>query len=300
MSVRIAALILSYRYPSGIAALARFFAAADIEIFIHVDGKCDDRPFRDAAKAGGRDAVFIEDRTRIFWRGFSMVQATVNLLRASHLHAKFDRYLIISDDCLPLVEPMRLRNELEFGGDFVAATLADEQLRLRYDRFFMFDSAATQVRWIPVIDREIGEDALRRFERLGILRKRGKRPLAACYHGSQWMALTSASVDKILRSWTYDPWLRESFEFSEVPDESYFHTILFEAEVPVWRPLVYADWAVDSPPRIFKTPGELLLADARGALFARKIDFSDEDLSHWLGGLGTQARLETNTPKPRR
>jgi hypothetical protein len=99
------------------------------------------------------------------------------------------------------------------------------------------------------------------------------------------MALTSTSADKILASWEGDIWLRESFEFSEVPDEGYFQTILSEQEVPAWRPLMYADWSVPSPPRIFRTPDELSQIDTGGALFVRKIDFNGRDLNSWTDRL---------------
>ena len=107
-----------------------------------------------------------------------------------------------------------------------AAAPANDALKLRYERFFMFDSAATQVRWTPVIDREVTLDALQRFAQLSVVRSRGKKPLASLFHGSQWMALTSASVDRILNSWENDSWLRELFEFSEARMKAYFHTIL--------------------------------------------------------------------------
>jgi len=290
MPVRIAAVVLAYRYPAGLSALARFFNAADIDMFVHVDAKIDDRPFRLAAKSASRDVIFVEDRVRIFWRGFTMVEATIGLLKAAKAHGGYDRYLIISDDSLPLVAPAEFRRTLEIAGDYVTARPVSDHLRLRYDRFLMFDSEATQVRWIATVDREVSEDMLQRLARLGSLRKRGKKPLAFYYHGSQWMGLTSTSVEKILASWGEDPWLRESFEFSEVPDEAYFHTIISEHGAPEWRTLVYADWSAETPPRVFKTLEELHKLDAHHALFVRKIDLQQGDLDLWMARILTGAR----------
>jgi hypothetical protein len=280
------ALVLSYRYPGGITALSKYFSAANIDMIVHVDAKIDDSPFHEAAQATDQDVHFIEDRVRIFWRGFTMVEAAINLLKAARGRGRYNRFLLISDDSLPIIGPVELRRRLAMGGDFITSRPAnDDGLRLRYERFFMLDSEATQVRWVPVIDREVTEDALQRFARLGALRKRGKKPLYPPYHGSQWMALTSTSADKILASWEGDAWLRESFEFSEVPDEGYFQTILSGQEVPAWRPFMYVDWSVPSPPRIFKTPDELSTIDAGGALFIRKIDFNSWDLDSWTDRL---------------
>jgi hypothetical protein len=283
VSAHIAALVLAFRYPIGIAGLSRFFAAADIDLIVHVDAKADNTPFREAASGAGAHVLFVDDRVRVFWRGFTMVEAMMRLLTTAWARGQYDQYLFISDDSVPLVGPNKLRERLERDGDFVAARPANEDiLRLRYERFFMFDSEATQVRWLPVIDREVTQDAVERFAQLGALRKRGKKPLQTIYHGSQWMALTSTSVERILASWECDHWLRGSFEFSEVPDESYFHTILSQNGVTAWRPLVYSDWSVPSPPRVFRSPDELAGIDTGGALFARKADFDSGDLQVWM------------------
>jgi Core-2/I-Branching enzyme len=122
MSVRIAVMVLAYGYPAGISAMSKFFDAADTDMFVHVDAKIDYGPFQDAAKCGLRKVAFIEDRTRIFWRGFTMVEATIALLRAARASGGFDRYLIISDDSLPLVGPGELRRRLEIDGDFITAS----------------------------------------------------------------------------------------------------------------------------------------------------------------------------------
>lgn len=282
MSPSIAALVLAYRYPDGVEALSKFFAAADIDMFVHVDAKISDEPFREAAKKSRGTVIFIADRVPVFWRGFTMVQATIALLKAARLRGSYDRYVIISDDSLPLLDPAALRNKLELDCDYIEVRPVNDALKIRYERFLMLDSPATQVRWIPVVDREVTEEMFHRCERLMALRRRGKKPCSVHYHGSQWMALTAPSVDAILESWETDPWLRESFEFSEVPDEAYFHTILSEQEIPEWRPLMHADWSVPSPPKVFKTLSELSTIDTGGAFFVRKIDFERSDLNTWV------------------
>ena len=279
MTAKIAALVLAYRYPAGIATLAKFFAAGDIDMFIHVDRKIDEAPFRQAAEsasAGG--VVFLQDRVEVFWRGFTMVEAAMQLLLLARGRNQYDRFIIISDDSLPLVSPATLRDRLQTEPDFLAATPAPDRLRERYEQFFMFDSRATQVRWIPVIDRHVTPDALRRLARLAALRERGKKLLDGYYSGSQWMSLRSESADAIVESWLRDEWLRESFEFSEVPDEAYFHTILSEA---IWKPLVYVDWSARLPPRVFNTADELSSVDPGGAMFLRKVELSAEELAAW-------------------
>jgi Core-2/I-Branching enzyme len=272
--MKIAALVLTYRYPLGVSALARFCDEAGIDMFVHVDTKTDIAPFMSAAPR----VRFVEDRVGVYWRGFTMIEATINLIEAAKAHA--DRYILLSDDSLPLVSPGVLRERLAIG-DYISAAPINDGMRLRYERFLMFDSPATQVRWQHVVDREVTEDALDRLARLGALRKYGKKPINAVYYGSQWMALTGASVEKIMDSWSNNIWLRQSFEFSDVPDESYFQTILSQDQ-PEWRRLMHVDWSGDRPPRVFKTLSEISTVNPQGALFLRKIDLTAADLDRWM------------------
>lgn len=293
MSLSIAAVLLAHRYPRSLGVLPRFFAAAGIDTFVHVDAKISDAPFRDAASASPAPVIFLENRVAVYWRGFTMVEATIALLKAARLRGKYDRYVIISDDSPPLIRPDALRKKLELDFDYIEVRLVDGELQRRYERYLMLDSPATQVRWIPLIDREVTEDMFRRCERLIALRGRGKKPCKVHHHGSQWMALTAASVDSILKSWENDIWLRESFEFSEVPDESYFHTILSEHGIPEWRPLMYTDWTDPSPPKVFKSLAEISNINTGDALFVRKIDFGYEDLKTWIDQmLATEHRID--------
>ncbi|HTJ65776.1 MAG TPA: beta-1,6-N-acetylglucosaminyltransferase, partial [Alphaproteobacteria bacterium] len=198
MSVRTAALVLAYRYPIGLSALARYFDLTGTDMFVHVDAKIDETAFREAAAAATQQVTFLPDRIAVFWRGFTVVEATIALLKAARAQG-YDRYLLISDDSLPIVGPDTFQALLSPEEDYFAARPAEDELRLRYDRFYMFDSAVTQARWLALSDRHVDAETVDRFTRLGKLMKRGKKPLETCYHASQWMALTWRSVDTILK-----------------------------------------------------------------------------------------------------
>lgn len=280
MAFSIAALILTYRYPAGITALTRFFHEAEIDTYIHVDAKVDAEPFIEAACLSTfTNVIFVRDRVEVFWRGFSMIEATMRLLQIAKSHRHYDRFVIVSDDSIPIVSPQDMRQMLQLAVEYTAAGPAPPEFFERYRRFFMLDSKTTQVRWISDIERVVTTDVLPRLTRLEALRNKGKKPLVAYFHGSQWMGLTATAVDGILSSWSSDVWLRESFEFSEVPDESYFQTIMAQE---VWRPLMYVDWSTHLPPRVFKTIDEISTVDSQGAMFLRKVDLTPDDLDTWL------------------
>lgn len=278
----IAVLILAHGSPVGLAGLARFFDAPGFDLFVHVDAKADDAPFRAAASSAA--IRFIEPRINIFWRGFTMIEATIALLKAARRQKPYARYVILSDDTIPLQPLAAIRQQLSGEQDFVTTRKADD-FRHRYDSFFLLDSLATQVRWLPLRDRVVTPDLIARIKRLEVLMAHGKKPLPVFWYGSQWMALTAATAETILRSWESDGWLRESFEFSEVPDESDFQTVIGEYSGPADRPLTYVDWSVPEPPRVFTALAEIEGLHKPGFMFLRKARLPREQLYQWIDRL---------------
>jgi hypothetical protein len=276
--MKVAVLILAYKYPIGVQALSRFFPAPCFDLFVHVDQKIDAGPFQQFA---GESACFLEDRIPVYWRGWSIVEATMRLISQARSRCEYDRYLLISDDSVPIANAATLLKSLDAHPDQLHIFRA-HQRAWRYDKFYMFDSAATQLRWIA--DREVTDDALLRFERLAALRRRGKKPLTDHYQGSQWWALSAPSIEKVVESWNNDEWLRASFEFSDAPDEGYFHAILAETCKGRSRSLMWVDWAPPTPPppRIFHTCEELAGIRPSSELFARKIDLDQAALDSWM------------------
>jgi Core-2/I-Branching enzyme len=279
--MKIAVLVLAHRYPIGLRALTRFFSAPCFEIFVHVDRKIDEAPFVENA---GRSASFLQDRIPVFWRGGSIVEATMRLLIYARSRGEFDRYVLLSDDSVAIVDAKTVLRSLETFPDHIHIHLA-RQRAWRYDKFYMYDSEATQLRWTP--DREVTEDALHRLERLAALRRRGKKPLSEYYQGSQWWALSAQSVDRVIASWNEDEWLRESFEFSDAPDEGYFQTVLAATCLQRSRSFMWVDWTTPTPPppRIFRTCDELAEIRPSTELFARKIDLESAALDSWMARL---------------
>lgn len=298
MTVRTAALVLAYRYPIGLSALARYFDLTCTDMFVHVDAKVDEEPFRAAAAGATREVTFVGNRITVYWGGFSMVEATIALFKAARAQG-YDRYVLISDDSLPLVGPSEFLTRLTPESDILTAWPAADDFRERYDRFYMFDSRVTQARWQVTEDRFVDAEAVKRFVRLAKAMERGKKPLETSYHGPQWMMLTRNSVDAILASWEYDDWLRDSFEFSMVPDEAYFLTILCLQYDYQNKPFMHVDWDVEDPPRYFQTLKEIAILERSGDLFVRKVDFGPKRLDAWFKWV-TRTRPSFRSARPKR
>ena len=278
--MKVAVLVLAYRYPIGLKALSRFFSTdSRFSLFVHTDQKVDIKPFIDNA---GPSAIMLKDRIKVFWRGWTMVEATMRLVSEARKRDAFDRYLLISDDSIPLVCLEALGGAIEDSPDYLQ--LAPTPSRSwRYEQFFMFDSEPTQLRFTP--NRAFNDDSIRRFERMITLGRQGKKPIQNHYQGSQWWGLSANSIEKIISSWNEDKWLRESFEFSDAPDEGYFHQILGEGGNIKSNPLTWVDWNAEVPPKIFTTAEELVNIPKKNHLFIRKIDFTENELMRWIDSL---------------
>jgi core-2/I-Branching enzyme len=280
--VKIAALILAWKFPEGVSALRSYFEQVDIDVFVHVDRKVDIAPFLEVTGPAPGKVRFLENPGYVFYGGFTLVEAIVKLIQAARLCHSYDRYVIISDDSLPLFPPSETANRLGESENHIDGGPSEEMRRLRYDGFAMPDSAATQLRWIDYQERILDEQALARIGRLIALKARGKASFGEYYKGSTWMALSSRSVDVIMTSWDKDILLKESFEFSLFPDEAYFHTILGNHRLLSSRRLVHDDWSVQSPPRVFRTFEELLAIIPDDALFVRKVVLDAADMERWM------------------
>ena len=280
--MRLAVLILACYAPRGLAILEAYFRACDADLLVHVDAKMPIEPFRAHADPAGR-LRFVEPRESVFWGGFNMVRAVVHLLQAAERNGGYDRYLLISDDSLPLLSPGALCARLAEDVEFMEMYRIEPGDRMhRYEGFFMLDSGATSARGAPVNDREITAECLAAMARLTALRQQGKKPFSSIHGGSQWWAVRRPLVETILDSYDNDDWMRESFEFSAIPDEAYFHTIIADRCPPArFTHFMYTDFSRDPRPYVFRDADELRALNPHGRLFVRKVDMA----APWLPDL---------------
>jgi hypothetical protein len=236
---RLAFLVLAHADP---AQLARLIHALDwrADFFVHVDAKSDIRPFLE--RSWPASVRFLSDRVAVRWGGFSMVTATLRLLRAclatgeDHL-----RLVLLSGACFP-IKPVRQLH------DHLAADPAREQMRLadlasaprdivervtRYWWFDRFDVVARSAR-----PANLARIALRKTMHLASTPLR--KPIAPAAaegrrlaFGSQWWAVSTPGARRLVAAAAASPWLDALLATSLAPDEIYFHTLA--ASLPEFR-----------------------------------------------------------------
>jgi hypothetical protein len=250
----LAVLVLAYREPVVLSLVAPIYRQAGFDVYIHLDAKAS---LEDYKRAMGDEAGFhhfIDGRECVFWAGWSMMRATFNLMNAAASAGQYQNFLLVSDDTLPIARADRLRAMLKMPVERISARPVrnDEVFADRYRRFFFLDHPATSLHGRP-IESSFADDAF--FSAVARLHERqrlGKVQVPLNY-GAQWWCLTADAIQAVLALHEKRIDLRESFEFSAVPDEMYIQTIVanFARKNRIVGGPVYVDWSRQKRPHIF-------------------------------------------------
>lgn len=290
---KIAFLLLAHRDPVALAAKARALTAHGDAVAIHFDaraGRADWRRLR-AELAGAKNVTFAR-RVRCGWGEYSLVQATLNLIRAARsAFSGTTHYFLISGDCYPtksrgyfdryLDRDRDVIEAADFYGGWIKTGMREDRLRYRHwfnerrQKWLFYRSLELQRRFGRT--REVPADLDMRI-------------------GSQWWALRAGTVGRILDFIRQRPDVVRFFRTTWIPDETFFQTLTAhlvpEAQIAGHPPthLRFSDYGM---PVVFHRDHIDYLRVAT-APFARKISPSAPAMHDSL----LQRFRETNTPLP--
>lgn len=258
-------------------------SVGDSPVLVHIDAKVSIEPFTQAC---GRfpNVTFITDRVSTKWGGWSVAQATINLLSSvvSDLAAE-DYVVLLSGDSYPLQDPAAVSNFFACAGgaQFLNITsMPSAELSKPISRisrlYIEYDTRNGKRNLWPKL-----------VNRLGVPRSY-RRALAgrAPYAGSMWWALTGSAVAWMTQEMSRDPKFVTFCRWTSVPDEFFFHTLLGNSPFAgdMRMSVVFADWSsvpASSPgvldaSRVEALAHRGLMVEHRGygeaaALFARKV-----------------------------
>ena len=315
-------MILTHKDPRQVEALAARILELSPwgEVVIHHDLASDDLPW------DGRppSRVHFVERSEVLWGDWSIVEATLRLMRFALEQLQADWFVILSGEHWPaadlrtweatadasgvdaFVEADPLPGDLSFGR-------ADEARNMYLSRCIH--------RWVSVRQPHLltGQRVVFRLSKLSLYvtpivtleyshrrktwfvgRPRPRRAMHdwLFYKGSQWIAFNRRSARTILET---DPAVTDWFRRGHIPDETYFHTVLHHADelvvatdvvtyVPV-GPVPPTDrWMVlrlEELPAVWRS----------GAPFARKVDLAERaDVIHAMNAEVDQSRLAREAP----
>jgi Core-2/I-Branching enzyme len=221
--------VLAHTQPELVARLCR--RLSPFHVIIHVDKSVDLAPFRYSVADFADRITFVNNRIRIAWGGFSIVQATVNLYReALKCTDPAEHIVLLSGQCYP-TRPIEEFAVYLYGSEHrqhchaVPLIHASHHYHRKITRRHFLDLMTKQpVRRLPSNDQRVIRRTLGVASRVIPGNELDERIL----YGSQWTAFTAECIDEMLRIADSAGWAT-FFRRSYAPDEMFFHTILHQS-----------------------------------------------------------------------
>lgn len=297
--MKIAYLILAHDNPKHLYRLVQSLRHENAVIFIHIDRKSNIEDF--AASKIFPEVVFISERVKVYWGGFSMIKATLNLLSAAFSHHRFDCFQLLSNSDYPVKSNAFIMAALTRSNaqhiECMKMPLSHKPLS-RLENFTLEggrNKHGLKAKLIRAINRCLA--AFARQHKRNYKKHLGDLQL---YGGSQWWILTHACVKYILDFLQKHPSYLKAFHYSFCPDEIFFQTIVMNSpfRTNVKDSLTYADWTrpeykpQDSPPAEIEEHHLEVIKEKKHILFARK--FSARNY-HLLDIIDQQLRTAQET-----
>jgi hypothetical protein len=284
----------------GVELLAGYFSRADADIWLHIDSATDAAEYYALAERYSQVRL-VSPRLRYWWGGFNAVRAVLSAAAAARAAKRYDRYLFLTEDSTPLRSVDELTERLSQDLEYIEIS-DGTPFRARYEGFYCWDCDAMNPRVISSQDwsvdgwnmKSVTPELERQIARMAQLRARGKARVARLWYGYGYWALSAAAITTLLNRHQSDEHLRESFEFSAIPEEQYYHTILRESSHAMQTsPFMFMDFSGDPRPFVYRTRQELARLRKRPHLFARKIDFYSPEVAEFYREL-SGARRKVN------
>ncbi|MBM3117369.1 beta-1,6-N-acetylglucosaminyltransferase [Jeongeupia naejangsanensis] len=264
--MRLAYLILAHTAPAQLARLVGRLMAPGVRVYVHVDANTPADVFAAMQASVPADTVFII-RHRCRWGGFSLVAATLGLMRAARADG-CDWLVLLSGADYPIKSHAGIVARLSQGG---AAGHLDLRSEAEFDVRYRWQA------WHPeaLNGRPAGrllQKLQRGLNRTG-LRRRLPAPLTAVWAGSQWWCLRHDAADAVLRFCDDYPKAIDFFRSTLVPDEMFIQTVLMHSGYASQLgrdPLRHLVWTPGAWSPATLTGADLPALLASDALFARK------------------------------
>lgn len=225
--MKLAYLILCHTDAEHINRLANKLANENTEIYIHVDLKSDLEEFKSKILLN-ENIHFIKDRVRVFWGGYSQVQATINLMDYAYKNGKYDRYILLQGLDYPLASNKEIENffNINKNTEFIrGCNITNSTEKYFYSKckyYWFFDNINIAKRIFNRISNRIDLKI-----RKGWVRVNSNR--YDLYWGSAQWALTDKCVKYILEfnkeQKKFNKYLKNTFPV----DEIYFNSIIFNS-----------------------------------------------------------------------
>lgn len=287
--MKIAYLILCHVDPKHIARLVRKITdKTENMAFIHVDKKADISAFEKEMN-NIKNAYVLKERISINWGG-SAIEATILLLKAALAEGKYDRLILLQGLEYPIQSNKQISTFCKRYHDteFIKAQNISDSKRIsdihKYCLYWMFDKASVN----PCV--KLTHLCNKKFVELGLVPHLKKNYVKDCkgnkmkiYQGCAQFGLTKEAAEYLVEFYDNNPQVNKYFKSMFAPDESYFHTIIYNSSfvnktvdgcavtgnnLTDFENLTYFEYP--NQIRLFTEPSEFEQLRSSGLLFFRK------------------------------
>ena len=283
--------ILAHNEPKVLEVLVELLDDERNDIYIHLDKKSDISQFRVQTKYSR--CTFIP-RIKVYWGGFSLTQATLNLLGYAKSHGAYSYYHLISGVDLPLKSQDYIHDFCDnehSGKEFIGIlnNLSPDYLAVQTRYYYIFESVIRPgwSGWGNRIKNAISWRIRHYQSRLGTHRKIKNKEIRK---GVNWFSISDKMVSFILSN---KKWIKKHFHHTRISDEiaistlvwnSPFRSHIFNTNCAYLSCMRKIDWTRGNP-YVWKSEDVYELINSN-SLFARKFSATDieaiESIKHHL------------------
>lgn len=269
--MRLAHLILAHANVHQLERLVKKLLHKDADIYIHIDKKTNLQPFLPLKALP--NVYFIKKRFRIYWGGYSMVDATLAGFDViAHSGKQYHYVNLLSGQDYPLQSTENIHHflKLNTGKAFMEYLVVDDEWQEAAPRLYKYHLAYYRFPGWNFFQRWINH-----FTKLRTVPQN-----MVAVGRSQWFTITGEHMLYILQFLQENPSVSRFFKLTWGADEFIFQTILYNS--PYQKDMVnnnlrFIDWSGGgvSPKTFTIADADVLLASDK--LYARKFSPAAKD-----------------------
>ena len=237
-NMKICYLILAHNNPNHFHRVVNAIATPNTMVFVHVCKSASLEVFQQ--QTDRNNVVFIKDRVLVGRFHFSMVQATLNLLKEALANRdEYDYFCLLSGSSdYPLKSPAYIEGYLKDnnGKEFINMVEMPDETSSKSLSHIEASKPLNRIEMYHLfVTHHFNNVVLKKIARKVECVVRGmniKRPYKDVfknmkpYGGSQWWMLTRPAVEHIMEFIVANPRIVKFFKNTGAPDESFFQTII--------------------------------------------------------------------------
>lgn len=244
--MKIAYLILAHNNPAHLDKLINSLNSDFCDFYIHFDKKSKTL----FNLLNYKNVYYLNNRISIFWGGFSIVQATINLLIESSKEHKYDYYILLSGVDYPIRSNRYIKNFFikNSGKEFIdlyKMPLYDKSFN-RIDKYFFEGNTNRYLYFFQMhLNKTLKSIPYNR-------RLPSRFDKFVKYAGANWWALSDSCINYIIKFLLDNPSYASFYKHTHIPDEMFFQTIVGNSPFinNLMTSLTYTDWSKNVKPAI--------------------------------------------------